>query len=406
MPHTLIVGGGIAGLWLADRISATRPTEQVTVLEKYDYLGGRIVTAKSGYEIGAGRIHSTHRMVHALIRRFHLHTVSISGETDWLPLAAAGTGPVPNEFEAQWAAVTKELALLSPQTLATNTLRGLTNRVLGPAAATDLLNRYPYRAEVEKQRADVGLRVFQTEMGTRTGYSVVREGLSAIVRGLEDACRKRGVQFRLNTAVTDVRYTEDGTYTIHAKDGEVTQLSADRVILALHVSALRYIPLIRNHPTIKRLGMAPLTRIYAQYPTLSWLPTTHKIVTDSPIRYIIPVNPATGLIMISYVDDRDTRFWLGLKGPALQRKMRVELSMLFPVATIPEPVWMRAYEWHDGCSYWRPGAYDVTGASRAIIQPHPGLFVTGESFSPYKQAWIEGALEHAEMALAVYRKGS
>lgn len=403
MPNTVIVGGGIAGLWLADKISATHPTEQVTVLEKYDYLGGRIVTAKSGYEIGAGRIHSTHRMVHALIRRFHLHTSPIGPDTDWLPMT--DTTPVPNEFEAQWAAVTAELVRLPSQTLATNTLSRLAVRILGRRAATDLLDRYPYRAEVEKQRADVGLRVFQTEMGTRAGYSVVREGLSAIVRGLETACRKRGVQFHLNTTVTDVRRhrSDDGTYTIHTKDGE-DHLSADRVILALHVSALQHIPLVRNHPTIQRVGMAPLTRIYAEYPTLNWLPTKHKIVTDSPIRYIIPVNPATGLIMISYVDDRDTRFWKGLKGPALQRKMAAQLAILFPDVDIPEPNWMRAYEWHDGCSYWRPGAYDVEAASRAIIQPHPGLFVTGESFSPYKQAWIEGALEHAELAWAAFQK--
>jgi monoamine oxidase len=390
MTHTIIVGGGIAGLWLADKLSAAG--DQVTVLEKYDYLGGRIVTAKAGYEIGAGRVHQTHTMVRALIRRFGLHTNPISSETYWLPLGAEQ--PELNTFEDQWAAVCSEIARLSSHTLATHTLRDLATRILGPAAATEILNRFPYRAEAEKQRADVGLRTFATEMGTRAGYFVVREGLAAIVRGLEAACRARGVGFQLQTEVTDVsRDATSGKYTVETKCKQ--KWVADRVILALHVSALKKIPLVRDHPTIQHVGMAPLTRIYAEYPDgLNWM-GPKRIVTDSPIRYIIPINPVTGLVMISYVDDRDTRVWLGLKGPALQRKMRAELRKLFPDADIPEAKWMRAYEWHDGCSYWRPGSYDVQKASKAIMEPHPGLFVTGESFSPYKQAWMEGALEHA-----------
>jgi monoamine oxidase len=372
----------------------------VTVLEKYDYLGGRVVTSKSGYEIGAGRVHATHKRVRALIRRFGLHESPMRPESYWLPLSAHGSPPELNTFEEQWAAITAEIARLPPRTLETSTLRDLANRILGPTAATELLNRYPYRAEVEKQRADVGLRVFATEMGTRQGYFGVREGLSALIRGLEDACRRRGVVFQLQKEVTDVyRNPTSGMYVIGIKPGEI--ITTNRVVLALHVSALRRLNIIRDHPTIQHVGMAPLTRIYAQYPEgLGWMgPEAKRIVTDSPIRYIIPINPATGLIMISYVDDRDTRFWAGLKGPALQRRMRTELRRLFSDATIPDAKWMRAYEWTDGCSYWRPGTYDVIAASKAIMEPQPGLFVTGESFSPYKQAWMEGALEHAAETL-------
>lgn len=403
MTHTVIVGGGIAGLWLADKISAQRQGP-VTVLEKYNYLGGRIVTSKAGYEIGAGRVHETHRMVRALIRRFGLHESPMKPDTYWLPVGA--TVAEPNVFEDQWAAICAEIARLPSRILATHTLRELANRLLGSTAAAELLNRYPYRAEVEKQRADVGLQVFATEMGTRKGYFGVREGLDAIVHGLESVCRGRGVIFQLETEVTDVQRVTADTYHIHVK-GVPTPIRADRVILALHVAALRKLPLLRDHPTVKHIGMAPLTRIYAQYPDgLDWMgpAPAKRIVTDSPIRYIIPINPATGLVMISYVDDRDTRFWAGLSGAALKHRMRMELRRLFPTATIPEPKWMRSYEWHEGCSYWSPGPYDVEAASRAILQPQPGLFVTGESFSPYKQAWMEGALEHAAQVWDILRQ--
>jgi glycine/D-amino acid oxidase-like deaminating enzyme len=270
---------------------------------------------------------------------------------------------------------------------------------MGPAAATALLDQYPYRTETEKQRADVGIHAFDTEMRSQDGFMVVREGLSAVIRGLETACRKRGVVFHLNTEVANVQRHGEGCI-VRVRKGD--PVAADRVVLALHASALRHLPVCHNLEPLRHVGMAPLTRIYAKF-TDPW-PLEGKVVTDSPIRYIIPINPATGLLMISYTDDRDTAIWHGLKGDALRDKMRAELLRLF--AEVPEMEWIRPYEWTDGTTYWRPGTYDVEAASRAIMNPRPvflpQLYICGESFSPYKQAWIEGALDHAAALLRTH----
>ena len=73
--RTIIIGAGIAGLWLAEQLA--RRGDTVTVLEKYDYIGGRILTSDDGRELGAGRIHDSHHRVHALLRRFGLHTTPL-----------------------------------------------------------------------------------------------------------------------------------------------------------------------------------------------------------------------------------------------------------------------------------------------------------------------------------------
>ena len=105
--------------------------------------------------------------------------------------------------------------------------------------------------------------------------------------------------------------------------------------------------------------------------------------------------------MISYTDDRDTIPWRGLKGAPLVEKIARELASLFPGVHAPEPEWVRPYEWSDGTTYWRPGPYDPVAMSRAAMQPRPatmpGLFICGEPFSVGHQAWMEGALEHAEL---------
>jgi monoamine oxidase len=388
--HTVIVGGGIAGLWLADQLSARG--DRVSVLEKYDYLGGRIVSAKAGYEIGAGRLHRTHSRLYALIRRFHLHTVPIGGQTLWMPLATGE--PTPSTFDATWSAILDVIRTLPAETLATHTLTALTAQLLGSA---DLLLQYPYRTETDAQRADVGLRAFDGEMGTQQGFMVVREGMAGVVRGLESACRKRGVAFHLKTEVANVQRHNDA-YLVRVR-GEETPIMADRVILALHASALRHLPVCHNIPALRHVGMAPLTRIYAKF-TAPW-PLEGHVVTDSPIRHIIPIRPAEGLVMISYTDGQDTAFWHGLKDDALRDKMHAELSRLF--AEVPPMEWIRPYEWTEGTTYWKPGNYSPVEMSRAVMCPRPQfmprLYICGESFSPYKQAWIEGALEHAAALL-------
>lgn len=400
--RTIIVGGGIAGLWLADRLSAAG--HPVTVLEKYDYLGGRIVTARDSYdsrrtsrstkqtgghtllEIGAGRVHESHRHVAALLRRFRLHRIPLSDGSLWRALGGPLTD---NTFYAEFAP-----HLVRIMSMPHTQLRRTTLSQLVPQA---ILDKYPYRAEVETLRADVAIHAFLNEMSGDGGFYVVREGLSAITRGLVAAATARGAVFLTGQEVTHVSKKSDDHYQVHTKAG--IGYTAERVILALHASALRHIRPVASLPVLQKLAMEPLTRIYARYPT-AWFKGP-RVVTDSPLRYVIPMNPAKGIVMISYTDGRDTRYWTNKKQitAAVQREVR----RLFPELEIPDPLWVRAYPWDQGCTYWKPGDYDPATESKKALHPlpdtYPELYMCGESFSVGRQAWIEGALEHAEALL-------
>ena len=136
MTHTVIVGAGIAGLWLAWQLA--KRGDRVTLLEKYDYLGGRVVTSKKhGVEIGAGRISKQHHRVRALIRRYGLHTHPLGEEMLWWPQGPPR--PHPNDFDAAWSAFVRLFARLPPAVLATHTLRQLTESAVGVSAAEALL---------------------------------------------------------------------------------------------------------------------------------------------------------------------------------------------------------------------------------------------------------------------------
>lgn len=374
--RTIIVGGGIAGLWLAEQLA--KRGDHVTLLEK-DRLGGRIVTSAAGYEIGAARIASTHRRVLALVRRFGLTTYAHHRGSRWMSLSGDS---YENDFSEIWAAVLRLLRRLDPDVLATHTLRELAEQILGTKMTESILLKFPYRAETETLRADLGIRTFDGDMAGSTKFMGVVGGLSQIINGLAAGCRAAGVRIRM-AAVTDV---VAGGKTVVLANG--TRLKADRVVLALPVTALRELPYTRDLPLLRRLTIKPLTRFYAS----TTLRLKENVVTDSPLRFIIPIRD--DVVMISYVESQDTEPLLGLTGDALVRRLTTEVRRLFPGTEI---AWAKAYEWHEGCSYWLPGRYDPVAASAEALDI-AGVHLCGESFSLH-QAWMEGALDHAAALL-------
>jgi monoamine oxidase len=397
-PPTVIVGAGIAGLTIAERlIAAGTPAADILFLEKYDYAGGRIVSHRDGYEIGAGRIHTSHRYINALIDRFDLTRIPLGTEAQWWPLGSPEPESEPNRFEV---ALRPLLRRFRPADLRTHTIRQLLSRILSPAELTRFLNYFPYRAETEVLRADLAVQSFQPrgEMGSRQNFFVVREGLSAITRAMRASLQEAGVRFQFNAEV--IRVEVDGT--LHLRN-RIRPMHPARTILALHAEALqRILPPVAARPFRSLLRMEPLTRIYAAYPPEHpWtraLFAAPPIVTDSPLRYIIPVNPAAGIVMISYTEGRDTRHWHSLKGARLQAALQREIERLWSSDTatsLPDPLWVRPYEWTAGCTYWRPGDYDPRRVARVLQHPFPTVWIAGESLSVGRQAWIEGSLEVA-----------
>jgi monoamine oxidase len=388
---TIIVGAGLAGAYLARELSKT---DKVTVLEKENYFGGRILTGhgtteSQTFEIGAGRIHSTHLRVLKLVEEYGLKTIDIGGTPMWRSKGSSAS--MPNLFEPTWNALLSQFKKLPKDVLATSTLKELCESVLGSTQTQSLLDTFPYRTELESMRADVAIKGFEETAGTQEKYIAVLGGLTQLIQGLVRDAKANGAVFKTGVEVTDV--TDHGVVT------KTKEYRADRVILCIPVTALKKLPVLKGLKTFDYVDMAPLIRIYGVYPGLH----LDRTITDSTIRYIIPIHG--DLFMISYTDGRDTRRWSGLHGPALTKSIQQELKALFPEQIIPEPEWVKAYEWSGGTTYWKPGSYDPVEESQRVLQPRPSslpsLYICGESFSML-QAWMEGSLQHAEGLIALF----
>ena len=389
----LIVGAGIAGLHCALRISDSFPKAKIAVADMYAGAGGRIFTyrEKKGaqWEAGAGRIHGSHTMTMKYLKDYGLNLRPISEEVEWRSKSLA------YGEEDIWPSLSEmlvsSLKALDPKVLATHTIEDLT-------FDSPVLKRFPYKAEVSTLRADLALKSFRKEMGSNSDFYIVKDGISELITRVKATLQKRGVKFLYNHRLISV---DPLYFEITNKHSHYLTVTAGKAILALHCDALRGISPFSNLPVLKHLKMEPLLRTYGVFKEALAIPRT---VTDSRLRNIIPVGKHT--LMTSYTDSEDTVVWKRIydKGgdKALCHAIMSDLKEMFPLQM---PIFFKSHYWKHGCTYWLPGLYDPKEESHKVMCPMPmrlaNIFVCGESYS-LKQAWIEGALEHAEEMLKKY----
>jgi protoporphyrinogen oxidase len=337
-------------------------------------------------------------MVKNYVTKYGLTLFPLPSAQDWLK---EGKEPVPDPWTEISELIDSAVSDLEPSILATHTVKQILDATVGKERATELCIHFAYRAELETLRADLALKTFRNEMKTAANFYVVYQGLSSLTKAMKEELESKKVKFLMNHKLTKVSKARDGT-TLCTFTG--SSIKANRLILALDSNSLKRVAPFQNHPTLKHLTMKPLLRTYGIFPFPPWFALMKKLVTDSPIRFMIPVNPILGSIMTSYTESQDAELWtevLEKKGEvALKKEVMKELRNLFPETKIPDPLFFKAHSWKNGCTYWTPGIYDPSKESEKIMQPFPNqsLYICGESFSLH-QTWMEGALMHAETML-------
>lgn len=412
----IIVGAGIAGLSLGIDLLTFSPKLRCCILEKASYLGGRAVTwhghvprvGDVSWEGGAGRISFSHHHVRRLFDRYDLTLIPISPTSVWIDPQYHGiiqSSPFSfvNEMYLQ------PLLRLKPYQLQTHTLYELLVHIHGKKQAEQLAKTFPYSSEFYELRADHALHAFQHEMKSDKGFGVCKGGISTLIDRMVSDFLVRGGIILKQVEVCSI--SSSPSPQLECKDLSSTSTSTimfqcSTCVLALPSEAVRTLKGVAHMPLLQHVRMTPLLRIYAVYPAShtrpAWFHDLPKIVTPSLIRYIIPIWPEKGIIMISYTDGRDTTYWANVlhrrgRG-ALIRCLQNELHRLFPDRSIPEPLLVKTHLWDNGCSYWQPGTYNIAKISQQSLHPlpqeHPSLFMCNESYAE-SQCWLESSLKQA-----------
>jgi hypothetical protein len=424
----IIVGGGAAGLRVGIEALKIKPQMHCCILEKYGYIGGRIVTFRKDipkvgpvqWENGAGRISFSHKKVLQLLDQYKLTFIPISGETDYIK-ESTYRNEVPdilgNKFTDLINFYLDPIQNLPYDTLAKHTLKELLDKTV--KNAKHFYEQFPYYSEIHTLRADLAIDAFKKEMRSNNGFGVVKEGFSAVTDGMMTEFINRGGMIMMDTDIYNVVSNPDRSITLDCKIRNTTRRASYKgkiVVLALHHNAVKKIEGVNELPVLKHLTMMPLLRMYAVFPSknnVSWFSGLNKIVTNSPIRYIIPIDASRGIVMISYTDGADAKWWIKQDESSAEYAeenvkdlVMTEIRKLFPERTIPNPIFFKQHPWYEGCTYWLPGGYNVEDESETSLHPlpktMPNLFMCGESFA-VNQCWVESALDQADKLLAKHK---
>ncbi len=421
----IVVGAGISGLYATREILKRHPTWRVALAERYKGFGGRTYSywpsADKGFEgihweMGAGRIHKDHTLLMGLLREYGLHWIPI-GEAIGFKADPKATVE-PNPFESVTVpTMLGPLAALSKDILAKHTIEELMIQIYGEEVTKAALAQFPYRAEVNVLRADMALKGFLEggEMSSHSGYGFVQEGFSELVARMKADIQQRGGFTLSRHQLLNVKKgpgsATDCTFRFGYPDagephGTITLRAARCVVLALHRDAVAELPEFQGWKPLNLLKTQPLLRCYAIFRDSRWFSGMGRVVTPELPRYILPIDPEKGVIMISYTDGDDTTRYSKIQeqggDSALEKAVLQDVRHWFPDRKIPKPVFFKSHPWKTGCTYWLPGPYDPAAISKSACHPLPSklpnLYLCGESWS-MRQAWVEGALEHTQSCL-------
>jgi len=408
----VIVGGGMAGLHIAKLLAKKYPDRSINIVEKYDYFGGRIYThtprdkPSLHYEAGAGRVADHHKMLGKYIEEFGLTKAYINAHVTHRHIEADGSLTVgENGFTEIIGKMLEDLPASIKSRLHELTIKEACTLAYGKEIVDRVFSEFGYRSETEVIRADIAFDTFKGFMGERGNYYVVKEGLSEVSKLLAKKVLEMGVRLTTNVTVEDLEKKDDlWVVKGHCSDKPWSCL-AKRVIWAVTRNALATIPMFKGKWMVTGVRMEPLQRVYARFTAPKGKPWFHDVghtTTNSVVRYVIPINPAEGLIMISYTDASDAQYWMKKDKEVQKKEIMAEIRKIFPEKEIPEPEHWSFHPWSDGCSYWLPypvGPLDARKAQHEVHYPFkataPNVYVCGESWSCC-QAWIEGALRNAQ----------
>jgi len=402
-----IIGAGIAGLYCARELQRKMPQAKICILEKYKGIGGRTYTYHTkvngldiSWEAGAGRIHKTHHQVLALLKEYGIDTIPIGGKMDWR--TADGTEPV------DFMSLFENLGIpqLSDETLESMTIKQILQKSMGAKKTQDLLDRYEYRSELDTLKASNALYSLYHELGTHEGFCIIKGGFSVLIDKMKADIPR--VDILLEHEMADIK--KEDSYEILVKSKK--SIHAKRVIVAIPRNALAEIPCFKGLPILEQVKMRPLVRMYAVFPLengKAWFAGMNKFICDLPIRYVLPMDPTKGTIMISYTDGEEAEQWIAKAKKnenAVQKEVMAQICSLFPGQKIPDPLFFKIHPWSDGCSYWAPVAnkpYDFNLVSKASVKPLPDmpeLYMCNESWA-YAQAWVKCSIDQAQKVIDI-----
>lgn len=426
----IIIGAGLAGLYIALRLNAAnknrahRKPLSIAILESSNRVGGRIHTVIRNsdtdnnnesdgiqYEAGAARFSRIrHQRLWRLLDEYNLakHAIAISNDIDTVGLNKKDIVDV--------HAIITELNVSNISRTRPVTLLDIISEQKGPQIAKLVEHNYHYYAELGQLGWWDAYQLFTHDFNPNMQYHSLggEGGLSQLPTALYKKCEQEGIKVYL-----DSRVSSRSGNTLELINGNKWYAN-QHIIYTCPADAIATFDSNIGKKMLSKIQPTPLYRIYAGgWPIYNktqhvWFHNMNKMSVDmpkkTPLKFVIPITtkPANkSNIMISYTDSKYAdAMYSALDAGTNDTKLQHMIISAFPKkpAKILKPQWIAHHYWASGAGFWKQGVHSTRAISQ-LMGPHNSgnkqvkIWVSGENISHY-QGWMEGALESADTLLS------
>lgn len=403
----LVIGAGAAGLAAARALSDAG--RRVVVLEARGRIGGRVWTDRSfgpvPVERGAEFIHGARAESWPLIRRAGLQAEPVERWSGRRVVLSPGrlVGPwllrVRPDLRRVFTIEQQLAAYAGPER---SLAEWLAERGYSPLAAhiADLRIAHAYCA--------TPTTISVAELAAELRAADRGPGDYRILGGYDRAieCLAQGLDVRLDTAVTEIRWDESGA---ELSVGPASQrLQARHVVVTLPLAllqaeAVRFDPPLPEpkRRAIVALAMAPAMKLLLRFAEPFWHPQMTFLSAHDPVPVWWTIRRGAALLTGFVTGPRAARLAAAGPGGAIEQGL-AELSAVFGDAPRRLLVDARVVDW--GADEWARGGYSSVppgahGQRRVLAEPAGALHFAGEAtVFASNPATVHGALHSGERA--------
>jgi len=399
----IIIGGGISGLNTAYKLLQHNASLKILILEKNNYLGGRIKTFtktinnhKYIFEEGAGRLNTNHKLFLKLIDEFNL-TNNLSKINSDISFRPSGNSSKEFADQSPFTYINKVIKYSKKDTIAElqkYIFIDYAKKILNEQEIKFILDSFGYYKQLVAMNAYDAIKLFDKGMNPKLQFYHLNPGLDIIINALHDKISIMNCKIKLNTNVLNIEYnSEMRMFTI--KTSNKTYTSNICVCAIPKPDLLKFNIYNSVKPLLNSINYKSLCRIYSIFKKEDiWFNNTnmHKCTTNNKLRYIIPLDRENGSIMISYSDSKFADYWNKLNEKQLINELKKNITKTFHINMVT-PLFTKVCYWKCAIGFWKKNK-NSTILSNNVIHPIVDipLFICGENYSEI-QGWIEGALE-------------
>ena len=376
----IIIGGGISGLYSAYLLSKNY---KVLVLEKNDYIGGRIKEVTFHGEViklGAGISQEKNKNVLNLLNLLKIPYTTGKGNKTIIGKKI--------DFDINHA-----ITLIKKKYYE---LKKDDNMDIYELNVGQFLEKYfdkkfksiyiKYSGYNDYVKGDITyhIKYYPIEDHSTRYSKKIYLRWSDLINKLKD-----NINIKLNTNVTNIKYI-DNIYNIYTKD---TIYYSKKIILALSISPLNYLmqKLQSEINYMKYIGVIKYMRIYTYHKNGHNFKNDkiggYNILIDrNPLQKIIVISDK--ILMASYCDSINANYWQKMNLTELKKNLIYWLRKIEPTTTEIDDVISKI--WDEAVHYYKPNN-NIKNTVKLLQNPMKNVYVVGEVVS-MRHGWVEGAI--------------